>query len=379
MDKIGLYIHWPYCARICPYCDFNIYKNKPDGEESLVDAILADMQYWRKMSGARKLTSLHFGGGTPSLLSAAFMQKLIKAAHGLWSPSENLEVGLEANPKDINAQNLTAWRGAGIERLSIGVQSFNDDALKFLGRDHDGKLAKRALAMAADIMPRASADLIYGFKDQTAEMLQTDLQSVLKSGITHISTYQLTIAQKTAFGQAMKRGDNKAVNSDASADLFEQVIARLKADGFSQYEVSNFAKDKAAQSRHNLLYWQGGDYIGIGPGAHGRLTVSGKRIATIATLKPENYIALVHSSGHGITDQETLSQQAWAEEYLLMGMRITEGISLSRYKQISGRDLAPEKIKQFAEAGLLRKGEDQLSATPKGRMVLDTLCHEFLV
>lgn len=378
MDEIGLYIHWPYCARICPYCDFNIYKNKSGVETALVDAILADTEHWRTLSGPRNLVSIHFGGGTPSLLSPQNMHVLIEKAKSLWSPEKNLEIGLEANPKDINIETLSAWRGAGIERLSIGVQSFNDDALQFLGRDHDGQMARRALGMAVGIMPRVSADLIYGWAEGKPEILQDDLQTVLASGASHISAYQLTIEQKTAFGQAEKRGIHKAVNSDTSADLFEQTIAALSASGFDQYEVSNFAKGKAARSRHNLLYWQGGDYVGIGPGAHGRLTIDGSRSATIAALKPQDYIARVLEWGHGIAEQETLSSKGWAEEYLLMGMRISEGISLSRYKQISGHDLAPEPIQQYVDAGLLTLQGDRLNATPKGRLVLDSLCHELL-
>jgi len=378
MDKIGLYIHWPYCARICPYCDFNIYKNKAGMEDTLVAAILADMKYWRRQSGQRSLASIHFGGGTPSLLAAENMKKLIEAAQELWTPAHDLEVGLEANPKDINNTALTAWRAAGIERLSIGVQSFNDDALKFLGRDHDGVMAKQALDLATGTLPRVSADLIYGFIDQTSEMLQTDLQIALNSGVSHVSTYQLTIEQKTAFGQAEKRGTRKAVNSDASADLFEHIIDTLGEASFAQYEVSNFAKGRDTQSRHNLLYWQGGDYAGIGPGAHGRLTMGGKRTATIAALKPKDYIEAVDGTKHGIAEQETLSPQSWAEEYVLMGMRIDEGISLSRYEQISSASLAPEKIAKYQEAGLLTRDDDHLAATPKGRFVLDALCHELL-
>ena len=382
MDKIGLYIHWPYCTRICPYCDFNIYKNKPGTETGLVEAILADMQHWRSISGSRALVSIHFGGGTPSLLAAQNMQEITRKAKELWTPTADLEIGLEANPKDITARKLSAWRSAGVERLSIGAQSFDDKALQFLGRDHDGQMAKLALEMAVDIMPRVSADLIYGWADQTkrqtSDMLATDLDIVLASGVSHISTYQLTIEQKTAFGQAEKRGINKAVNADGSFDLFEQTIATLHGAGFDQYEVSNFAKSDETRSRHNLLYWQGGDYVGVGPGAHGRLTIDGKRTATIAALKPGDYMANVAEHNHGILERETLSPASWAEEYLLMGMRITEGISLRRHKHISGHNLSPEKIVQYELAGLLSHDGDQLSATAKGRMVLDTLCHELL-
>jgi len=379
MREIGLYIHWPYCARICPYCDFNIYKNKADMEADLVSAMLADMEHWRNTSGPCNLISIHFGGGTPSLLNPQNMHKFIAKAKTLWASTDKLEIGLEANPKDINTGSLTAWQEAGIERLSIGVQSFNDAALKFLGRDHDGHMARRALEIAVDIMPRVSADLIYGWANEKPEILYEDLQTVIGSGVTHISTYQLTIEQKTAFGLAEKRGIKKAVDSDVSADLFEQAIAKLLKNGFEQYEISNFAKGEDARSRHNYLYWQGGDYVGIGPGAHGRITKDGRRNATIAALKPKDYLARVLECGHGISEQETLSSEGWAEEYVLMGLRISAGISLSRYRQISGHNLAPGKINQYVDAGLLILREDRLSATPKGRMVLDTLCHELLV
>jgi putative oxygen-independent coproporphyrinogen III oxidase len=383
MDKIGLYIHWPYCARICPYCDFNIYKNKEgvgaDTEADLVDAMLADMEHWRKMSGSRTLVSIHFGGGTPSLLAPDNIHKFIEKAKNLWTPTDNLEIGLEANPKDISTQSLSAWNAAGIERLSIGVQSFDDKALQFLGRDHDGEMAERALELAVDIMPRVSVDLIYGLVGGRPDVLYEDLQIAIQRGVTHISAYQLTVEQKTAFGQAEKRGVQKAVDSDASADFFEQVISVLSSSGFAQYEVSNFAKGQDVRSRHNYLYWQGGDYVGVGPGAHGRITTGGQRSATIATLKPQNYIARVTECGHGISEQETLSPKGWAEEYVLMGMRINEGISLSRYKNISGHSLAPEKVKQYVDAGLLALQGDRLVATPKGRLVLDALCHELLI
>ncbi len=378
MDTIALYIHWPYCARICPYCDFNIYKNKPDMADALVDAVLADMKYWRQLSGPRKLVSMHFGGGTPSLLAAKNLGRIIEQAGQYWNRAANTEIGLEANPKDISSHNLVGWLSAGIERLSLGVQSFDNSALKFLGRDHDGQAAQKALAMATAIMPRVSADLIYGRAGQTLDELRQDLQMALESGAAHISAYQLTIEPGTAFGKAGMRGIAKAVNSEHSADLYELATGQLSRAGFAHYEVSNFAKTTADRSRHNLVYWRGGDYIGVGPGAHGRLTVDGIRTAYIAALKPRDYMASVKSQGHGLAERETLSPQAWAEEYVLMGLRITDGISLSRYKKISGQNLAPKTIAAFEKAGLLHISKDNLSATAKGRMVLDSLCRQLL-
>jgi len=378
MDKVGLYIHWPYCARICPYCDFNIYKNKPAKEDDLTAAILEDMKHWRAQSGARHLASIHFGGGTPSLLSADNMQLIIDLARDLWQPPAGLEIGLEANPNDITSARLQAWRAAGIERLSIGVQSFDDSVLKFLGRDHDGAQGLEAVSTAVQIMPRVSADLIYGWAGQSLSHWRGDLSAALAAGATHISAYQLTIEKRTAFARAEARGQARAVSDDTSADLYELGRELLERAGFDQYEVSNFAKTNAARSRHNLLYWQGADYIGIGPGAHGRLTYENKRLATIASLKPDDYITRVKSTGNGITTTEILTPESRAQEYLLMGLRITEGINLGRYEQMCGRPVNPKAAAQYIAAGLLQRNGEHLAATQAGRLVLDSLSHELL-
>jgi len=378
VDKFGLYVHWPYCARLCPYCDFNIYKNKPDREATLVNAILLDMEYWRTLSGPRALSSIHFGGGTPSLMKPGSLQHIIDLAQKLWPADPDLEIALEANPKDVSAQRLEDWQAVGIERLSVGIQSFDDRVLKFLGRDHDGAQAKQALKMAVKTMPRVSADLIYGWFGQSPDDWQTDLGAATETGVSHISAYQLTIEDKTAFARAVARGQNRSVDLDTSADLYELGVKILSGAGFEQYEISNFAKNAAARSRHNLLYWHGGNYIGVGPGAHGRLTKNGKRMATIAALKPQDYIDQVSNTGHGITSRETLSAQERAEEYVLMGLRITQGISLDRYQELSGQNLNPELIEDFVQTGLLMSKNGQLTATPSGRLVLDRLSHELL-
>ncbi|PHR92993.1 MAG: coproporphyrinogen III oxidase [Robiginitomaculum sp.] len=380
---IGLYVHWPYCTRLCPYCDFNIYKNKPETEEALIAAIVQDMTHWRTLSGPRQLQSIHFGGGTPSLISARNLARLIEQAMTLWSPVSGLEIGLEANPNTISAPALAGWRAAGVERLSIGVQSFDGQVLKFLGRDHDGAQAQAALERAVKTMPRVSADLIYGWvlKEgrQSLDGWQSDLNTALHTGVTHISAYQLTIEAGTAFGRSESRGDTKAVDPDQSADLYELGLEVLGGAGFSQYEVSNFAQTRSAQSRHNLLYWQGDDYIGVGPGAHGRLTVNGTRTATICALKPNAYIDHVAATGTGTVEKDILSGEAWAQEYLLMGLRISQGISLSRYAELSGQPLNTQLIKDYVDAKLLLQKNDHIATTPAGRLVLDRLSHELLL
>lgn len=383
MDKIGLYVHWPYCSRICPYCDFNIYKNKSENEEALIEAILVDMRYWREKSGARELVSIHFGGGTPSLLSARNLNRIISLAQELWTATTDLEIGMEANPNNVSVENLSEWRGAGIERVSIGVQSFHSDVLKFLGRDHDGQQARRAIEAAVKIMPRVSADLIYGWTldgtRQSCANWQEDLDAVLALGVTHISAYQLTIEKDTAFGYATRRGIEKAVDSDLSADLYELGSNVLTKAGFTQYEVSNFALTDDACSRHNRVYWQGLDYIGVGPGAHGRLTNDGVRTATISALKPDVYREHVCEYGHGMDVCDVLSGEDWAQEYVLMGLRITEGISLARYQELSGTPLNADTLNTYIDAGLLQLENNILRATPSGRLVLDRLSHELLL
>ena len=376
LDPLAVYIHWPYCARICPYCDFNVYKQKADA--GLTPSILSDLNGWRAWSGPREVSSIHFGGGTPSLMSAEDISKAIFQIKNLWGFKENCEIAIEANPHDADEDKWRAYHAAGINRLSLGVQSFHDPALKLLGRDHDAAQAKAALRLAVDIFPSVSLDIIFGWTGQTEDLLQTDLDIALGSGVQHISAYQLTIEEGTAFAKAEARGDVKAVDSDKSADFYDLVRERLVAEGFEHYEVSNFAKP-GHRSKHNLAYWQGRDYVGVGPGAHGRLTVDGTRYATIAAMRPQDYKERVKSTGLGITEKEALSPTAWAEEYLLMGLRIEEGISLSRFENISGHALPQDIINQLSQDGFLLHQGDRLKATSEGRLVLNAVTEKLLV
>jgi len=253
MDKLAVYIHWPYCARICPYCDFNVYKRKKD--KTLLPAILADLKHWREISGPREITSIHFGGGTPSLMTPPQIEAVIDSVNSLWGLGD-VEIALEANPHEMNAANWHGYRAAGLNRMSLGVQSFHDGALSFLGRDHDGKAARAALDMALEIFPNVSADLIFGWAGQSQADLTADLSVLLQAGVQHISTYQLTIEDGTAFAKAETRGQKRAVDPDMSADFYDYVRDTLKSSGFHHYEVSNFAKPNY-QSQHNLAYWRG--------------------------------------------------------------------------------------------------------------------------
>jgi len=375
MDKLTVYIHWPYCARICPYCDFNVYKRRNDTH--LLPAILSDLKNWRDMSGAREITSIHFGGGTPSLMTPLQISAVIDTVDKLWGLGD-IEIALEANPHEMNAADWRDYRTAGLNRMSLGIQSFHDGALAFLGRDHDGHTARTALDMALDIFPSVSADLIFGWAGQTQSDLSADLSTLLSAGVPHISTYQLTIEDGTAFAKAETRGQARAIGSDQSADFYDDIRNTLSMSGFDHYEVSNFAKANH-QSQHNLAYWRGWDYVGVGPGAHGRLTTDGQRKATIAHLVPNAYAAAVTQSGTGIESLEILDYEAWSTEYLLMGLRVNDGISISRYESLSGSKLNLAELNPLIEDGLLKREADKLRTTPKGRLVLNAVTERLLL
>ena len=375
-NNLAVYIHWPYCARICPYCDFNVYKQKADA--GLTPSILSDLKGWREWGGPRDVSSIHFGGGTPSLMSAEDISKTISQIKNLWGLNEACEIAIEANPHDADDAKWKAYREAGINRLSLGVQSFHDPALKLLGRDHDAAAARDALKLAIDIFPSVSLDIIFGWAGQSEALLQADLDIALSSGAQHISTYQLTIEEGTAFAKAEARGDIKAVDSDKSADFYDLVRERLTTAGFEHYEVSNFAKP-GHLSQHNLAYGQGRDYVGVGPGAHGRVSVEGKRYATIAEMRPQDYQDKVQETGLGISEKEALSRTEWGEEYLLMGLRIEDGISLARFEEIAGGKLSSEIIQEFVENNLLTQVGDKIKATSQGRLLLNSITKKLLV
>ncbi|HEX6865816.1 MAG TPA: radical SAM family heme chaperone HemW [Caulobacteraceae bacterium] len=365
---LGVYVHWPYCARICPYCDFNVVRDRGKTEEqaALARAIVADLVRWRAETGPRRLVSIFFGGGTPSLMDPSFVAAVIDTAADLWSPEPDLEISLEANPTDAEAARFAAFADAGVARLSLGVQSLDDRALTFLGRNHDAAAARRAAEAARAAFPRLSLDMIYARPGQTTQAWRAELEAALALGPEHLSPYQLTIEPGTAFDRAVKRGELVPPGPDLAADLFDTTQAVLEAAGFDAYEVSNHARGEAARSRHNLVYWKGWDYAGVGPGAHGRLTL-GARIATTAPRKIADYVA-----GDGF-ERETLTPEQTAEERLLMGLRIDEGVAM---EEVAALMIPPAKVRELVEAGLLANDSDRLRATRAGRLVLDRLISE---
>ena len=376
LPPLAVYVHWPYCARICPYCDFNVVRDRGQSEQAaLARAIVADLEGQATLIGPRRLTSIFFGGGTPSLMEPAWVAEIIAAAKRLWPAGADLEVSLEANPTDAEAGRFAALADAGVERLSLGVQSLDDAALKALGRNHGADEAARAAALAATIFPRLSIDLIYARPGQTPEAWAAELSAALAFGPEHVSPYQLTIEAGTAFDRAVRRGALAPPGDDLAAELYDSTQAILAAAGYDAYEVSNHARGEAARSRHNLAYWRGWDYVGAGPGAHGRLTIGRARVATEAGRRVRDYIGKVEATGVGFAERETLSVRDAALERLLMGLRTSEGVPFA--------DLAPidlwasdPRIDAFAGAGLLDVRNGRLIATADGRRVLDRLTAE---
>lgn len=368
---LGVYVHWPYCAKICPYCDFNVVRDRKQAEQAhLAAAIVADLEAQRALTGPRKLVSVFLGGGTPSLMDPAWAADIVATARRLWDPAPDLEVSLEANPTDAEAGRFEAFAAAGVDRLSLGLQSFDDEALKFLGRNHDAAEARRAAALAAKTFPRLSVDMIYALPDQTVAAWTDQLKAVIDLGAGHVSPYQLTIEAGTAFDRAVGRGLFKPADDETGAALYHTTQAVLDAAGFEAYEVSNHARGEAARSRHNLVYWRGQDYVGVGPGAHGRLTLRGVRTATEAAAKVGDYIAHIRDTGLGFRDPEALSPAEAAEERLLMGLRTYEGVG---FKELAVLGLTADHptVAGLIDQGLLAADPQRLRATPAGRFVLD--------
>lgn len=370
MRPLGVYIHWPYCQRICPYCDFNVVRDRGRSRsaERLIEALAGDLAAQARLLGPRALVSIYFGGGTPSLMPAEAVGRLIEAARTCWPASADLEVTLEANPGD--AERLPAFAKAGVNRVSLGLQSLDDAELRFLGRNHDAATARRAAETALRAFERVSFDLIYALPGQSIAQWTMMLTEVAAMGAEHISAYELTIEPRTAFGSAARRGLLIAPGHDQAAEMFETTKAVLSRAGYEAYEVSNHAKGLAARSRHNLVYWRGEDYVGVGPGAHGRLTIGGRRYASEAPAAVAEYVAQVkdHAVGAALVP---LPSREVALERLIMGLRSIEGVAVA---ELAPLKITPASVNELADFLSLREG--RLTATARGRPVLDRVIAE---
>ena len=377
-SSLALYVHWPYCARICPYCDFNVVRDRGRVEEQagLVQAILADMEAQSRLVGPRRLASIFLGGGTPSLMPPEAVAAVIARAKTLFPPADEIEITLEANPTDAEAGRYAALADAGINRLSMGVQSFDDAALKFLGRDHSAAEARRAVETAGRAFPRLSIDLIYARPGQSVADWTAELTTALDLGFEHVSPYQLTIEPTTAFGRAFARGTLTPPDEDLAAELYETTQVVLEGAGFEAYEVSNHARGEAARSSHNLHVWRGGYYLGLGPGAHGRLTLDEERTATVAHRRIADYVAGV-AVGTPWAERERLEPQGAAEERVLLGLRTVEGVPLALLRAL-GLSETTGTLAELISDGFLGRQADRVAATPQGRPLLDAVLKALL-
>ncbi len=377
----GLYIHWPFCRTKCPYCDFNSHVAGVIDQEAWADALQSELDHIADALGKRRLHSIFFGGGTPSLMAPTTAGRLIDRAIERFSPESALEVTLEANPTSVERDRLAAFKTAGVNRVSLGVQSLEAEALRFLGRDHNAEEALAAVDMAARLFERFSFDLIYARPGQTLEGWADELNRALDHAGGHLSVYQLTIEPGTRFHHLHRQGALRLPEDDLQADMFEFTQSRLEEAGLPAYEISNHAAPGQA-CRHNLIYWRTRDYAGIGPGAHGRLTIDGQRFATQTERMPRAWLDRVTKSGHGTLPHEPLDRESCLIEMMLMGLRMTEGIDVQRLERASGTALAEtldgDALKDFVNQDWLKLDERRLAATTSGRLRLNALLSALL-
>jgi len=372
----GIYVHWPFCRAKCPYCDFNSHvRHGGIDQERWLAAYLAELRRFAVFAAGRSVTSIFFGGGTPSLMRPATVSAIIDAIADHWDLQEGAEITLEANPTSVEAGNFAGYRTSGVNRLSLGMQALDDQSLKALGRQHSAQEALDALALAKRHFDRVSFDLIYAREGQTLKAWQAELTHALYHAADHLSLYQLTIEEGTPFAARHAAGTLRVPDGTRACALYQLTQELCEAAGLPGYEVSNHARP-GFESRHNLLYWRGHDYAGIGPGAHSRITFNGAKRALSAIKSPEGWLAEVEARGHGLASDDALSAEEVAEEYLLMGLRLNEGIDLGRLAALNGRRLDDDRVTALAGDGLLKRDGDWLAATPKGRLVLNQLILE---
>lgn len=370
----GVYVHWPFCAAKCPYCDFNSHvRHQPPDQARFARAFETELASMRAQSGPRTVTSVFIGGGTPSLMEPRTVGAILDAIAANWTVPSGIEVTLEANPSSVEAERFRGYRAAGVNRVSLGVQALNDRDLKFLGRLHNVEEALKAIELAREIFPRLSFDLIYARPGQTLEGWEAELRQAIGHAADHLSLYQLTIEEGTPFFALHAAKKFAVPDADLAADLYQLTQEVTAAHGLPAYEISNHARP-GAESRHNLTYWRYGEYVGVGPGAHGRFIADGTRTVTMAERHPERWLALVEQQGHGVADGEELTRDEEADEFLLMGLRLVEGIDLVRFAELAGRPLRADRIAILQSEGLVAPiGNSRLRATPAGMIVLDAV------
>ncbi|MFW2542839.1 radical SAM family heme chaperone HemW [Primorskyibacter sp. 2E107] len=373
----GLYVHWPFCEAKCPYCDFNSHVTQNIDQTIWADALAREVRRVADLTPGRVLNSIFFGGGTPSLMEAATVQKILGAAQETWTWANDIEITLEANPRSVEAARFEGYAEAGVNRVSLGVQALRAEDLRRLGRLHDVHEAKTAFDIARSVFDRVSFDLIYARQGQSLSDWEVELGEALSMSVDHLSLYQLTIEQGTAFGDRYNAGRLKGLpDEDLAADMYEVTQALCSAAGLPSYEVSNHARP-GSESRHNLIYWNYGDYAGVGPGAHGRLTQNGQKFATVAASAPGKWLDLV-KDGRGDTLMNAVGPEEQVAEYLMMGLRLLDGVDLVRLYNMSNYRISDQTIADLLDLDLIWKTETALGVTPKGRMILNAVVSELI-
>ncbi|HEV2303630.1 MAG TPA: radical SAM family heme chaperone HemW [Stellaceae bacterium] len=374
-EPLAVYIHWPFCRSKCPYCDFNSHVREGIEAARWTRALLADLDHAAALAPAREIVSIFFGGGTPSLMPPDSVAALIERVRHLWPVADRLEVTLEANPNSAEAGRFRAFAAAGVNRLSLGVQALDDRALRFLGRRHSRSEAVAAIEAARASFPRFSFDLIYARPGQGLADWQAELDEALGLAGAHLSLYQLTIEPGTHFAALAARGEIELPDEESAALLYEATQERLEAAGRPAYEISNHARP-GAECRHNLAYWRYEDYVGVGPGAHGRLGRGGIKLATRQHRAPETWLAAVESGGNGIAEAAPIERESALEEMLMMGLRLREGIARARLETLAGASveaLFSARLPTLIEAGFLTLDGERLAATAAGRQRLNAV------
>ena len=373
-SPFAVYVHWPFCLSKCPYCDFNSHVRHGGVDEArFVRAYEAEIAATAARVTGRIVSSIFFGGGTPSLMQPSSVQAILDSIGKHWSVSPDVEVTLEANPTSVEATRFRGYRAAGVNRVSLGVQALDDAALKELGRLHTAQEALDAVAVARSIFDRYSFDLIYARPQQSLDAWAAELKRAIAEAAEHLSLYQLTIEPDTPFYGLQKAGKLIVPGEDLARDLYDLTQTVCSKAGLPAYEISNHARP-GAECRHNMVYWRGHDYAGVGPGAHGRLTIDGRRVATATEKRPEAWLMRVEETGTGFTVDEKLTSGEAADEYLLMGLRLAEGIDTARYCALSGRNLDPKRISILREEGAVETTTDgRLRVTKSGFPLLDAV------
>lgn len=380
---LAIYIHWPFCKVKCPYCDFNSHVINQIEQEKWLESYLREIDYFALKLPGRAISSIFFGGGTPSLMEPFIVEGIINHIAEKWQFTGDTEVTLETNPTSAEAEKFRNFKKAGINRISMGIQALNDKDLKFLGREHNATEALQALDMAKGIFDRYSFDLIYARPEQTLQQWRYELDRALKLAGGHLSLYQLTIEKGTPFYSLYKSGAFVLPNEDIAAEMYQITDEILESVGMTSYEISNYAR-KGQESRHNLTYWNYGEYIGIGPGAHGRMKNGNShgRIATMMIHDPKNWLESVKNNGHGLQSSEKIKGRELIEEVIMMGLRLRYGIKRENFKEITGYDfeevLSISNLEKFISGSLIELDNDYLKVTKKGRLVLNNVIAELL-